>query len=234
MERELEDWVEPLKERRIEVKPIRIERWPLDKTATDRIDVIGDGDSRVERSLGLDHPATRRNVARRVDGVAHVDPKLFQSLRPREQAAHADDRDCCVGMHYFDVEDSSSRMQKRYLAVIFVASFGRFPHDANGVDQAGQLANWVRFAKNVSRVPSLRNSFFQTGFAARPRKALQHKWVRFVEVFEGSYRVEIPVWWWLRLVISWSTTNRIPVSALTVISPDRGEPLACTPARSNE
>ncbi len=150
VECEMKNRVQPLEKRWIEVKPSRIERRRLDKPAANRVHAVGHGDARVKGSLRLDQPATRRNVARRVDAVAHVGPKLFQSLRPREQAAHADDRDCFVGMHHSNADDSSGIIRLGHLAVIFLASFGEIRHDRKDVDQARKLAKWVRFAKNVS------------------------------------------------------------------------------------
>jgi hypothetical protein len=73
-------------------------------------------------------------------------------------------------MHHSDVDNSSSIIEKRYLAVIFVASFGNIRHDLKDVDQPRQLAKWLRFAKNVRWISLLRNALFQKGFAARPGK----------------------------------------------------------------
>ena len=65
--------------------------------------MVGDGDPRMKCSLGLDQPAPRRNIARGVDPIAHVGPKLFQSSRPWEQAPHANNRDLIVWMHHSGV-----------------------------------------------------------------------------------------------------------------------------------
>ena len=99
MKREMEERVEPLEERWVEVKPVWVEHRPLDKAAADRVDAVGHGDARVKRSLGLDQPAAGRNVARRVDAFAHVGPELIEVISAREQAPDANNRNRVVWLH---------------------------------------------------------------------------------------------------------------------------------------
>ena len=119
MKREMEERVEPLEERWSRSSPSGSSVGRVDKSAADRVDTVGDGDARVERSLGLDQPPARRNVARRVDAIAHVGPELIEIRAPGNRPP----------MPTIAIASSGCIIQfggKSPITAIIVASFGRF------------------------------------------------------------------------------------------------------------
>ena len=83
MKRQVKDRVQPLEERRIDVEPRRVEPRHVDESAAGRVDVVGDGDPRIEGLGRIDQPSAGGNLAGGVDTVADVDPELLERLERR-------------------------------------------------------------------------------------------------------------------------------------------------------